>query len=304
MESTSLIITLIIAGVLAGGVNFFLNYVSLTFLNNSNKLGENKSLNKKKWFVFFGYLFVGILGAFLTPLVNVIIGLKGYYPDKYFLVSFGYGIVFGYLTSFLLVNVIKTILQKLLNLEFRLQLLEDSFQEVERREDISKNQTYIYRPKWIDVYEGYPKTNVGGDLPSPDVFISVFGPQYDTQKFQNACATRVSLGMLNANIKFEKPEFIVQVGEYKGKGFMTSAEKLKIEITNYFGDADIIIKKPVSLDAVQAKLGSKNGIYIILGGFNPGITGHSTLWIGKNKNVIGGNHYVNINSEIYFWELK
>lgn len=33
------------------------------------------------------------------------------------------------------------------------------------------------------------------------------------------------------------------------------------------------------------------------------ITGHATLWVGKNRNVVGGHHYAHIIGELYFWEL-
>lgn len=78
------------------------------------------------------------------------------------------------------------------------------------------------RPTWAAVYAGYPKTASGGDLPASQVFVSVFGSGYDTKTFTNACATRLSLGLLNAGIQPRK-EFPVKEGRFKGKSVTTSA---------------------------------------------------------------------------------
>jgi hypothetical protein len=56
------------------------------------------------------------------------------------------------------------------------------------------------RPKWSDVYRGYPKSG-GDDLPAPSVFSSVLAARdYDPAIFSNACATRISLGLLEGGM--------------------------------------------------------------------------------------------------------
>jgi hypothetical protein len=306
MESATLIITLLIAGIMAGGVNFFVSYLDLPFLKTSNQIAEVEWPKPKSlWLAILGYFFVGIVGAFLTPLINVLIGLKGYYPNKDFLVAFGYGLVFGYSTTRLLVSLIDSLIKKLSKVESRLKAIENNIQDIEKRELVRDNELLIERPRWKDVFDGYPKTANGlDDLPSEDVFTSILGADYDTEIFNNACATRVSLGLLNAAITLPK-DFIVQVGKFKGKGFIASAASLKknLSLPAYFGTADIIIKNPASAIEVRNKINNKNGIYIILGGFSGGISGHSTLWIGSQKDVIGGHNYISNSREIHFWEL-
>jgi hypothetical protein len=306
MEPATLIVTLIIAGVMAGGVNFFISYLDLPFQKTStNLLEDDWPKPKKLWLAILGYLLVGTAGAFLTPLINVLVGLKGYYPNKDFIVAFGYGLVFGYSTTRLLVGLIDSLLKKVSSLDNRLKLLETNIENIDRRVSINDADLLIPRPNWKHIYEGYPKTADGTDDLSPeDVFTSILGSDYDTSIFNNACATRVSLGILNASIALPK-DFIVQVGKFKGKGFVASALNLKkyLSLPAYFGNADIVIKNPISINDVQNRIGNKNGIYIILGGFGPGVSGHSTLWVGDTKNVIGGHHYVDSSREIHFWEL-
>lgn len=306
MESTTLIFTLIIAGIISGGVNFFLNYLDLSFFKSANPLANDDQLKPKSlWLALFGYFMVGIVGAFLTPLLNVLVGLKGYDPGKNFLIAFGYGLVLGYSTSRLLLSILGSILKRVSKIETMLMNIEKSIKT-------SYNQNYnveraflIPRPKWSDVFEGYPKTANGrDDLPAEDVFTSVLGSNYDHTVFQNACATRVSLGLLNANITLPK-DFLVSVGKFRGQGFVASASKLQnyLSSNTYFGEADIIIENPSNLSVVQSKIGNRNGIYIILGVFSDA-SGHSTLWLKDANDAIGGHNYVKPTGTVYFWELK
>lgn len=163
----------------------------------------------------------------------------------------------------------------------------------------------VRRPKWDDVYAGYPKTADGYDLPAPDVFTSILGPNYNTAIFSNACATRVSLGLLAGGMSVKK-DFLISQGTYSGKGFIASALNLKnwLSRQSVWGAADVSITNPSDLASVSAKINGRNGVYIIVGGFGPGISGHATLWVGANNNAIGGNHYVDNGGDVYFWELK
>jgi len=182
------------------------------------------------------------------------------------------------------------------------------------------------RPKWTEVYAGYPKTDDGtNDIPSKKVFAEVFGENdfYFPKEeciytklgkkgvkidMKNACATRVSLGLINAKMKV-MAEFNIlnSKNPNKGKGIIVNAKLLKNFLTEEWGEADVIIsKRPKTLNEVAGEInagGERNGVYIILGGFRPPINGHATLWIGADRDVIGKHSYVNADT-IYFWELE
>lgn len=162
------------------------------------------------------------------------------------------------------------------------------------------------RPKWSDVYRGYPKSG-SDDLPATEVFPSILAPEhYDKNTFSNACATRVSLGLLEGSMRV-KPAFNITNNSHKfaGRGFQSSAQGLFnwLSSKSVFGNPDISIDGPTNIDTVKNKIGIKNGVYIILGGFGDGVTGHATLWIGATKDVIGGHNYVNYGGSVHFWEL-
>jgi len=172
--------------------------------------------------------------------------------------------------------------------------------------EVPKNQLSIRkRPRWAKVYEGYPKDSSGvNDLDSVSVFSEILGNNYDRSIFTNACATRVSLGLLNGGMIVSK-NFEIKNGKFKGKGFIASAIGLKdwLSRNNVWGEADEFIKGSSDITDVKKRLGSRNGIYIIIGGFNGGISGHATLWIGAIKDAFAGNNYVSYGGDVYFWEL-
>lgn len=171
------------------------------------------------------------------------------------------------------------------------------------------------RPAWSAVYEGYPKNQSATDDESaPLVFANLLGSNYDKSTFGNACATRVSLGLINGGMRV-KASYRIQNRQHPfyNKGFITSALGLKdwLSLPSIWGEADTIICNPKTIDEVANQINRgriKNGIYIIIGGFTLPTTGHATLWIGNKQNVIGGHHYILENSgheqKVYFWELK
>jgi len=183
----------------------------------------------------------------------------------------------------------------------------------------------VRRPCWDHVYNGYPLqfrgTDNEKDETSETVFKSVLGEQYDRNTFKNACATRVSIALINARVKVRK-DFLVQVGDHAGKGFIASASELQkwLSDSETWGNADITIDKndknkyhgKTNLEIIRKKLNGKTGVYIILGGFKNGVTGHATLWTGNN--VIGGkdddaedgtySDNIDNGATVYFWELK
>lgn len=162
------------------------------------------------------------------------------------------------------------------------------------------------RPPWNKVYEGYPKNKNDPlqDESADAIFPAILGEQYDKNIFSNACATRVSLGLLNAGMNV-KPAFkiINKSHPYFGKGFQSSAKGLQVWLTQIWGKADIVIKGPTTIATVNQAINGRNGIYIILGGFAGGVTGHSTLWIGEQGRTIG-HDYIDYGGDVYFWELK
>lgn len=162
------------------------------------------------------------------------------------------------------------------------------------------------RPKWTLVYNGYPKNSTGtADRDADTVFKEILGDNYNTSTFTNACATRVSLGLLNGGVNVRK-DFIIQKGKFKGKGFIASAINLKNWLiqSSIWGSPDETFKGPADITDVRSKIGSRNGVYTIIGGFGAGVSGHATLWVGSENDVIGDNNYISSGGDIYFWELK
>lgn len=165
------------------------------------------------------------------------------------------------------------------------------------------------RPKWADVYHGYPKLDPGKpterDLPASNVFQSIFTKDYylkNVSTFSNACATRVSLSLLHANINVKK-EYQIQIGAYKGKGIITSAANMgKWLKDKLFGAPDEEIENPKSFNEVSSKIGKRKGIYILISNDFRWASGHATLW--HDGNAIGGHNYYEHAKVIYFWELK
>ncbi|HDR0629962.1 T6SS effector amidase Tae4 family protein [Pasteurella multocida] len=107
----------------------------------------------------------------------------------------------------------------------------------------------VNRPAWNKVYEGYPKIERYGivdDLDAYSVFTSIFGEDYDTSIFRNACATRLSLGLLNAEVKI-KGEYPIQTGPFKKKLVITSAANMIKWLNNNFGNPDETIKSPPNI---------------------------------------------------------
>lgn len=164
----------------------------------------------------------------------------------------------------------------------------------------------IKRPKWDDVYHGYPKINPGkpneNDLPASQVFTSIFGENYDKVTFGNACATRLSLGLINGKIKV-KTEYSISEGPNKGKGIIVSAVNMGNWLKDkQFGKPDETIEKPKSFNEVANRIGTRRGVYVLISNDSRWASGHATLW--HDGNAIGGHNYYEHAKVIYFWELK
>ncbi|MEC5396004.1 T6SS effector amidase Tae4 family protein [Bergeyella sp. RCAD1439] len=197
---------------------------------------------------------------------------------------------------------------------------------IARCDDYQTQPIRVKRPKWTDVYRGYPKNKSGtDDLPAREVFLSIFEEEYykkNTKTFSNACATRVSLGLIEGGMKVKAAFRIIKKGhKHNNKGFQTSALGLKNFLIerNVWGSPEELIKAKykgsynenvpdIRFSDVQNTIGKRNGVYIIIpkkGYFNDSaVSGHATLWVGANRDVIGGHNYAEGALEIYFWELK
>jgi hypothetical protein len=188
---------------------------------------------------------------------------------------------------------------------------EDSIWYNEERDkwDIPQQFTALtsqIRPNWKLVYEGYPKNDAGTDDKDADsVFKEILGDKYDKNTFSNACATRVSLGLLNGGVNVKK-DFLIQKRKFKGKGFIASAINLKnwLNQSSVWDSPDETFSGPADITDVKSKIGDRNGVYTIIGGFGGGVSGHASLWVGSEKDVIGGHNYISYGGDIYFWELK
>lgn len=166
----------------------------------------------------------------------------------------------------------------------------------------------VNRPSWEKVYEGYPKIEKDGmvnDLDAPSVFQSIFGEDYDQVTFTNACATRLSLGLLHANVKI-RGEYSIKTGVLIDKSIIVSASNMVKWLHRNFGNPDETIKSPQTYEEIVNTIGDRKGIYAMIperpGRF--GASGHVTLWV--NGNVIGGisHSYYDSAHVVYFWELK
>lgn len=117
-------LTLFFAGILAGTANFFYVYLNLPVIKKDGEGFTEVLSDEERWgmppltykLAFAGYCVIGITGAYLTPLLCLILDLKGR-PigtapwDQWYLL--GYGIIFGYSTNRLLGSLVGSLLAKI-----------------------------------------------------------------------------------------------------------------------------------------------------------------------------------------------
>jgi len=129
----TLITTLLTAGILAGLIQYFIEYKKISVEESVDVQESVDAEMPGLWKRFIGflrehwrivaYVLLGIAGAFLAPLINEITPLSGIreikncmlspnckLQDWYLLVLFGYGIVFGYASVRLLKGISSLIL--------------------------------------------------------------------------------------------------------------------------------------------------------------------------------------------------
>lgn len=118
MSSVTQIIVFVISGLFSGVTNFFLNYLELPFSKSSNYFLEVEWPRVTSMRIaFVGYILAGIMGSFLTPLVNALVGLKGFNSNDDYLVLFGYGLVFGFFSIKLLTSILDPIIRRISKIE-------------------------------------------------------------------------------------------------------------------------------------------------------------------------------------------
>ena len=162
------IVILTLAGILAGLIQYFVDFkglplfqpaaANLTRTESTTGTGYLSKLYKfiKDHWQFFGYIIIGIAGAFLTPLINELTNnrLSGLEVIKeyaecislqkdgvpsctppgywYYLILFGYGIIFGYTSVRLIRNIGSLILGGIPLKQDELQKkLEDAQEQIE-----------------------------------------------------------------------------------------------------------------------------------------------------------------------------
>ena len=216
-------------------------------------------------------------------------------------------------------TVFKNVLGK-----YKLYLDKDNMPVILAEEEHSGKQAAAkpVRPRWDDVFKGYPWTfdeenNCLDDTRAEKVFKNVLGDDYNKKYpgvFENACATRVSVGLLKSGMKLRK-DFKVQAGGkygkegFAGEGFIASARGLKEWLADpkIWGEPDETIKTITGQNAltlVAEKINGRYGVYIILKEGNKDAKDHATLWIGADNDVIGKQNLLGNGGTVYFWELK
>ncbi len=156
-------------------------------------------------------------------------------------------------------------------------------------------------PTWAKVFEGYPSVRYSdgtyGDLPATQVYEKIGGPLGDEAKrnpnsYTNACAARVSMGLINAGINIPN----IPGSTYEGAGgkfYFISAEKLYDFVTQTFAGNYTWLSGgngPVSPSAFKSYTSGAHGLYLMRP-TNPNqfkATGHATLFDGST--CMGGNH--------------
>lgn len=154
---------LLLSGILAGAVNFFVSYLELPFPKPTLKAeGDDWPKPRALWIAILGYAIVGIAGSFLTPLIDAIVGgLKGLeivnsVPKSPFFdyILFGYGLVFGYSTTRLLLSILDSIIKRLSKVEANLNTISSQTSNAKLLLEINANAQLI-----IDSCESNFETN-------------------------------------------------------------------------------------------------------------------------------------------------
>lgn len=171
----------------------------------------------------------------------------------------------------------------------------------------------INRPGWEDMRVSYQ--NLANDATTSEVFASLFGSDYNKVTFNNSCAARVSLSLLNVGVNDAGNSFNVMNKEspFRGKGITVSAVKMREFFKKKWGNPEVPIFKTrdtTTLADLQKEIGARKGVFSFVAS-DPkafGASGHITLWNGDG--VISGEKYANLAyadgnpGSVCLWELK
>lgn len=166
----------------------------------------------------------------------------------------------------------------------------------------------VKRPRWQRVYDYYKELADG--YTTGELFQSIF-ENPDPNVFNNSCATRVSLGLLNAGKADVGRAFLVQKGPFKGKKITTSAQGLMTLLLKEWGKPEVqftVTKDVTTLKDLKIRIGDKTGVYGLWSNDTRWASGHITLW--NHNDVVHGAKYTNdayagaVSGTVYFWELK
>ncbi len=155
-------------------------------------------------------------------------------------------------------------------------------------------------PSWAKVLEGYPKIKYSdgsyGELSAADVYKQIGGALGEMAKnnpvaFNDACAARLSMALLNAGINIPGIAGYTYQGA-TGKYYFKSSEKLFDFVSQTFeGNCSTLYGygSSISPAAFQSFTNKKQGLFLLKPSY-PKLfeaTGHSTLYTGTS--CIGGN---------------
>ncbi|MGG9971433.1 T6SS effector amidase Tae4 family protein [Ferruginibacter sp. SUN002] len=147
-------------------------------------------------------------------------------------------------------------------------------------------------PKWLDVFNNYPKDPITGcDMPAPDVYKLVGGSlltAYNSNpiKYANACALRVSRALNYSGVTIPFISGQTSKGA-DGKYYFISSAKLFNWMTKTFGPATISVSKSqggTNGANFNSYLTGKKGIYMMQASWPSkfGALGHGTLYDGAH----------------------
>ncbi len=169
----------------------------------------------------------------------------------------------------------------------------------------------VNRPRWKDTLRFYQY--LADNLSTHELFVELFGEDYNRDKFGNSCAARVSLALLSAGVNNVGSDYRATHGKFIGTGVTVSAEGMRKLLAKMWGKPEVPIFKTNStttLDDLKREIEGRKGVFSFLSSDRKdfGASGHITLWDGNG--VISGRKYLNHAyangnvGDVCLWELK
>ncbi|WP_336951658.1 T6SS effector amidase Tae4 family protein [Acinetobacter sp. AS167] len=168
------------------------------------------------------------------------------------------------------------------------------------------------RPSWAAVSSFYQ--DLANTMSTDELFIELFGPDYNRGVFNNSCATRVSVALLHAGVKDVGREYNVQYGEFKSKGITVSAVNMRKLLQKKWNSPEVPSFKTeatTTLADLQREIGGRKGVFSFVSSDQRsfGASGHITIWDGTDV-IHGTSKYPNQAyadgnlGTVCLWELK